>query len=141
MALLQLVYASHPFGFDQGLLNSILFQARENNRRDGITGALICREDLYLQLLEGPADMVEAAYARIRDDDRHLEVMPLARHPVARRLFADWAMRDDEARSWMWTRDEVAKGAVEDATPDDALAVFERLAREAPRPALACPHV
>ena len=64
--LLQLVYASRPFGFDAGTLTAILFDARRCNTRDGITGALICRDDLFLQLLEGPEAAVEAAYARIR---------------------------------------------------------------------------
>jgi hypothetical protein len=59
--LLQLVYASRPFGFDAGTLTAILFDARRCNTRDGITGALICRDDLFLQLLEGPEAAVEAA--------------------------------------------------------------------------------
>ena len=51
----QLIYASRPFGYDDLTLTSILMQARENNARNGITGALICREDVFLQILEGPA--------------------------------------------------------------------------------------
>ena len=51
----QLIYASRPFGYDDLTLISILMQARENNARNGITGALICREDVFLQILEGPA--------------------------------------------------------------------------------------
>jgi hypothetical protein len=134
MDLTQLVYASRPFGFDEATLNAILFEARENNARDGITGALICRQDLYLQLLEGPEAVVEAAFARIARDDRHLEVRPLLRRSAAARLFGRWAMRDDAARSWMWTMQQVAQGAVERAAPEEALAVFERLAREEPAP-------
>ena len=37
-------------------------------------GALICRDDLFLQMLEGPEAVVEAIYGRIVRDDRHLEV-------------------------------------------------------------------
>ena len=69
MAAIQLIYASRPFGFDESTLMGILFNARSKIARDDITWALICRSDLYLQLLEGPDDKVDAAYARIKEDD------------------------------------------------------------------------
>jgi hypothetical protein len=130
MPMMQLIYASHPFGFDEATLAAILVVARRCNERDGITGALICRGDLFLQLLEGPQHAVEAAYRRIEKDRRHVDIRLLSRRPVAERLFPDWAMRDDPARSWMWTQEEVNAGAIERATADEAVAIFERLARE-----------
>jgi hypothetical protein len=130
MSLTQLVYASRPFGFDAAMLNGILSDARRLNPPNDVTGALICRADLYLQLLEGPEDAVEATFARIARDDRHLEVQRLVSRPIAQRLFPDWAMRDDPARSWMWTQQEVANGALERATEAEVVAVFERLAAE-----------
>jgi hypothetical protein len=130
MDLVQIIYSSRPFGFDNALLNGILSDARRNNARDGITGALICRADLYLQLLEGPADVVEAAFSRIQRDDRHLEVEKRFGAPAAQRLFPQWSMRDDPARSWMWTQDEVANGVLASASPKQFLAVFARLADE-----------
>ena len=130
MSLVQLVYTSHPFGFDMGVLNSLLIVSRRNNARDAVTGALICRADIYLQLLEGPGDKVEAAFQRIGRDDRHLDVQRLVAGPVAERLFPDWAMRDDPARSWMWTQDEIAGGALERASPAEVRAIFARLAAE-----------
>jgi Sensors of blue-light using FAD len=45
---MQLVYASRPFGYDDLTLTGILGQARQNNARNGITGALICREDIFM---------------------------------------------------------------------------------------------
>ena len=68
MRLMQLVYASRPFGFDELTLTEILLVARRLNKRDDITGSLICREDLYLQMLEGPRAAMTAAYARISRD-------------------------------------------------------------------------
>ena len=130
MELMQLVYASRPFGFDEATLNAILSTARANNSRDNITGALICRGDVYLQLLEGPPAAVEAAYERIRRDDRHIEVTPLLRTTASQRLFGAWSMRDDEARSWMWTMAEVADGAVPRADEGEVRGIFERLAAE-----------
>lgn len=130
MPLLQLIYASRPFGYDATMLTGILFDARRCNTRDGITGALICRDDLFLQLLEGPAAAVEAAYARILRDDRHVEVRELVRRTIDEgdRMFPAWAMRDDPAQSWVWSREEVYGGAPEKTPEADVIAMFARLA-------------
>lgn len=130
MRPLQLIYSSRPFGFDDQSLNSILFKARQNNRRDGITGALVCRHDLYLQMLEGPSDLVTATYNRILSDDRHVEVEKLWSGDIEERMFPNWEMRHDPARSWMWTPDEVRSGAVLNASQDQLRAVFTRIAAE-----------
>jgi len=129
--MIQLIYSSRPFGFDDASLNGILLTARRNNARDGITGALICRHDLYLQLLEGPQEAVEARYGGIARDNRHLEVVKRMSRQVTDRMFPNWAMRDDPARSWMWTAEEVAQGALDRATPADFITIFKRLADEA----------
>ena len=130
MPIFQLIYASTPFGFDEGTLAGLLIVSRRNNERDGITGALICRGDLYLQLLEGPQEMVDSAFRRIKWDRRHVDVRLLSRQNVTERLFPEWAMRDDPARSWMWTQEEVNAGAIGRATEAEAVAIFERLASE-----------
>jgi len=127
--LMQLTYASRPFGFEASILSSILIEARRCNARDGITGALICRDDLYLQLLEGPEKAVERTYARICADDRHVEVRRLTRRMVAddARMFGAWAMRDDPAASWVWSRAEVDAGVPDRAREDEVLGMFRRL--------------
>jgi len=139
MTLMRLIYASHPFGFDDLALNGILATAQRNNARDSITGALICREDLYVQLLEGERKNVEAAFERIRRDDRHTDIVPLLIENTDQRLFPTWAMRHDPAKSWMWTREQVREGAVERATREEVLGVFVRLVAEAPGPHSGCP--
>lgn len=127
MELVQLIYASHPFGFDEGVLNGILSDARRCNSRDDITGALICRADVYLQMLEGPPSAIDSAFARIGEDDRHLDVRLLYRRVVAERLFPGWSMRDDPKHTWLWTREEVAAGALSRATDLELLSVFARV--------------
>jgi Sensors of blue-light using FAD len=128
--MIQLIYASRPFGFDATMLSGILLDARRCNTRDGITGLLICRADLYLQLLEGPEAAVDAAYRRIAADDRHMDLRLLTRRSVGDRLFPAWAMRDDPARTWLWSKAQVDDGALERATEDEVLAVFNRIADE-----------
>ena len=134
MSLMQLTYASRPFGFEAAMLAGILLDARRCNARDGISGALICRADLYLQLLEGPEDMVSAAYHRISADDRHMEIRLLTHRTVTDRLFPTWTMRDDPARSWLWTKTEVDGGALARASEEDILGVFRRIAVEPSAP-------
>lgn len=132
MSISQLIYASQPFGFDDAMLNGILMDARRNNPRHGITGMLISRADIYLQLLEGPAAAIESTFARIARDDRHLDVRRLYSSSEANRLFPNWAMRDDPARSWLWTQDEIAAGAITGASPAEIAGVFIRLAADPP---------
>ena len=128
--LKHIIYASRPFGFDDAVLKSILLSSRTNNAKSNVTGALICRSDLYLQLLEGPEDAVDQTFQRIQRDDRHLELYPLKEGKTDRRLFASWAMRDDPVKTWMWSFDEVKNGLVRKLSPEEALFVFKRLSRE-----------
>jgi len=129
--LVQLIYASQPFGYDIPVLTGILFDARRCNERDGITGALVCRNDLYLQLLEGPDAKVYAAYERIKRDDRHIDLRQLVDRPVSHRMFGDWAMLHDPATSWIWSPAEISDGILERATEVEIVALFENLAEKA----------
>jgi hypothetical protein len=127
MSLFRAIYTSRPFGFDSAVLSGILMDARRANERDGITGALICRADIYLQWLEGPEEQVRNALARIQRDDRHLEVTLHVAESVSDRMFGEWAMLHDPAATWIWTQDEVADGAVDRATPEEITTFFLRL--------------
>lgn len=127
MTITQMIYTSQPFGFDEAMLGGILVQARRNNPRNDITGCLICRQDLYLQLLEGPEAAIDALYAKIKADDRHLAVEQLSKANVLARMFPDWAMRDDPAQSWLWPPEAVAAGVLFQASPDALRAVFARV--------------
>jgi hypothetical protein len=127
MSVFRTVYSSRPFGFDTGTLSSILSDARRLNTRDGITGALICRHDIYLQWLEGPEAQVRACLSRIARDDRHVDMLVHVTESVPDRLFADWSMLHDPAATWIWTPEQVAADARETASPRDVKAFFLRL--------------
>ena len=124
MSLHQIIYTSQPFGYDTAILSGVLLDARRCNERDGITGALICRRDIYLQLLEGPEAAVHSSFERISRDDRHIGVALRVSESVADRMFGDWAMLHDPSKSWLWTEHDVAYGAVEYASADDFRDVF-----------------
>jgi hypothetical protein len=129
--LIQIIYSSRPFGYDSAMLSGVLLDARRCNMRDDITGALVCRHDIYLQLLEGPQTKVQAAFERIRRDDRHLDVKLRISEAVPARMFADWAMLHDPARSWIWSPEEIADDILDRASDADLKSVFETLATHA----------
>lgn len=127
MDLFRAVYTSRPFGFDTSILSGILMDARRLNARDDVTGALICRADVYLQMLEGPEPQVKNTLRRILRDDRHLEVTLHIEQATTDRMFGDWAMLHDPAASWIWTQQEVANGAIDRTTPAELMGFFTRL--------------
>ncbi|WP_199803339.1 BLUF domain-containing protein [Erythrobacter rubeus] len=127
----QLIYHSQPFGFDHAMLAGILVQARHNNRRNDITGALICRRDVYLQLIEGPARAIDALYSQILRDDRHCNIRMVHSETINERIFPEWEMLDDELPTLIWSEAEIEDGAVEKAEPRELHTVFERIAYKA----------
>ena len=127
----QLIYCSRPFGFDRATLAGILVEARRNNQRDEITGALICRHDIYIQLIEGPEAAIDALYARIAVDNRHCEVRLALSSEASERMFPEWEMLDDDLPSITWSTEEVADGAIERTTPAALRAMFEQVASRA----------
>jgi hypothetical protein len=64
-----------------------------------VTGALLCRREAFLQLLEGPERKVRDTFARISRDDRHLDVVLHVEEDASARMFGNWAMFHDPARS------------------------------------------
>ena len=128
---MQLVYCSQPFGFSLEILSAILVASRANNRKYDITGALICRSDIFLQLLEGPEQQVKNTYDAIQNDDRHVNVYNLINQPVEKRLFPAWAMKDDPVKTWMWSREEVSNGIVKSLSEKKVEEVFLKLSKEA----------
>ena len=127
MSFYRVIYTSRPFGFDVGTLNGILMDARRLNERDGITGALICRGDIYIQLLEGPEAQVRNTVERIGRDDRHVEMTLHVTQGVPERMFGNWAMLHDPAATWIWSHEEVDAGAAERASPGEVEAFFVQL--------------
>lgn len=91
--MLQLVYVS---SVSPNAANAdpaaILAVSRANNQADTITGLLYSDGARFLQALEGPADKVEATFARIKADPRHRALVVLSRREIEAREFGDWAM-------------------------------------------------
>ena len=123
--LKHVIYVSRPTHFDHMVLDNILTTSWSNNREVGVTGNLICHSDLFLQMLEGPSDVIHQLYETILADDRHADIIKLRDEKSELRVFPSWAMRNDSHQSWMLSRSEIANMSAE-----EALTLFERLARE-----------
>jgi len=82
-----------PFG-DAGErdIQALLEVARSRNAGLGVTGALFCDGAYFVQLLEGPAEAVEAVFASIQADPRHTDIRVVERGPAETRWFASWHM-------------------------------------------------
>jgi len=79
----------------------VLVQARANNQRHELTGALLYRGGRFVQILEGPEESVRSRFAVIAVDPRHTNVQLLRQVHISRRQFPEWTMgfrpRDDSA--------------------------------------------
>lgn len=131
MSLFKAVYSSTPFGYDAQTLAGILLDARRLNRRDGITGALICRRDVFLQYLEGPEKLVQTTLDRIKRDDRHVNVQLHIAERIPERLFGEWDMFHAETEMTIWSAAEIDDGAIERTTPIEIMGFFEQLRKDA----------
>ncbi|KQY84931.1 BLUF domain-containing protein [Brevundimonas sp. Root1423] len=94
LALERLVYESTATGTTEsiGNLAVILAESQRNNDRDGLTGALAAHRNHYIQVVEGPAQALDALLRRLESDPRHRDVTLLDREPIAERLFSGWSM-------------------------------------------------
>lgn len=91
--MFHMMYASDAATtFNKSQLTALLARAREKNRRLGITGMLIHKNDRFVQVLEGDEAIVKGLYATISGDSRHTGITVLAEGQIAQRNFQDWSM-------------------------------------------------
>ena len=93
--LVRLMYTSRAVtAVDQEELLAILKQSKANNTRSGVTGALcLCStERIFIQVLEGGREAVNALYRRILADARHTDAVLLHYQEIDERRFPGWSM-------------------------------------------------
>ena len=74
-------------------IEKILDEANENNSRSDITGKLIYRGGIFVQLLEGEKDRINSLLGRILlDNGRHENLRVLFKQPLIERVFPNWSM-------------------------------------------------
>jgi Sensors of blue-light using FAD len=94
MTLVQLMYVSQEVeGLALADYRDIVRAAQRNNRRDGLTGALVSARPYFIQCLEGPRSIVSALLERLYRDPRHTRIQLVEMREIDTREFADWDMR------------------------------------------------
>ena len=94
LALQRLVYRSRTTEAFRGAADfqQILKVAVRINSQNRITGALVLSDNIFVQVIEGPAARLDELMVRLGRDARHRDVDVLGRWGVTGRLFTGWAM-------------------------------------------------
>lgn len=71
----------------------VLFgEARSNNKKQHVSGALLLDGEHYVQVLEGDEALVRELFEHIAKDERHDSVALLESETVDARVFSRWSM-------------------------------------------------
>jgi len=91
--MLSLIYVSTSVKLlsDEELLG-ILKVSRENNSSKDITGLLLYKGGNFMQVLEGPDEVVTSLYEKIKLDARHKDVAIISKEQISARQFSSWEM-------------------------------------------------
>ena len=91
--MLSLIYVSTSIKLlTEYELLDILKISRENNLRRDITGMLLYKGGNFMQVLEGPDEVVNNLFEKIKLDQRHKDVSIISKEQIAARQFSDWGM-------------------------------------------------
>ena len=82
--------AAEPWAQDE--LRALLAGCRANNAAAGVTGLLLYRDGVFMQVLEGEEETVRSLYRRIARDPRHHDVANIWVAHAPQRRFPDWSM-------------------------------------------------
>jgi hypothetical protein len=91
----QLVYCSRSrLGPDEATeaIADIVHVAAFLNARHGITGALTLQDGVFIQVLEGAPSALDILMLHLHFDQRHDDIVVMARGRIDRRAFAAWGM-------------------------------------------------
>lgn len=109
-----LLYVSTPCALpNPAAMARIAAAARALNPGLDVSGMLLWSDSSFAQLLEGPAEAVDATFARVRRDARHRDLRPIARWAGLERLFAGRPMglaRLSEQDGWRLLQRRTAPG-------------------------------
>lgn len=89
----RLIYISSPTrDMSSQELKDLLEWCLGYNPPNGITGLLLYRPGMFMQVLEGEESEIRALYTRIKRDTRHRDVTDVSSGNVPMRRFDHWSM-------------------------------------------------
>jgi len=92
--LYRLIYKSKSSGsISKNDLRDIMYTSLENNRAEGVNGALLATQSHFLQFLEGGFEEVNETFFRITKDPRHRDIKLVSFGPADAVLFSQWRMK------------------------------------------------
>lgn len=93
MNLLRIIYVSSAVHLlETSELEAILESSVRHNEQQEVTGMLLYAEGAFIQVLEGPEEMVDETYSRISEDNRHRGLILIQREQIEHRDFNLWNM-------------------------------------------------
>jgi len=137
--LIQIIYVSFATMAlklnSKNIIENILKEARDFNGKNDITGQLLYRSGIFVQLLEGDKIQVENLLGKIvLDRKRHENVKVILNQNVTKRIFSNWSMDykevDDKSLSLLnailpWQNIINAADKDEFVPPEKILKVFQ----------------
>lgn len=91
--LSQLVYISvRKENCTDAEIDKILEASNRKNGEIDVTGVLLYSKTKFIQVLEGDKDEILNLYDKIKEDDRHRNVMFLSLRAIKKRDFPSWQM-------------------------------------------------
>ena len=78
---------------DLGELDRLRKQCHSANAEHGVTGALYYGDQVFFQVLEGPAQKLEQLHANLLRDLRHTDFKLLSQTEITHRFFSKWDMK------------------------------------------------
>ena len=91
--MLSLLYVSTSIKlFSEEELLEMLKVSRDNNKALDITGLLLYKGGNFMQVLEGPDEVVNSLYEKIKLDPRHKDVTVISSEQIPARQFPAWEM-------------------------------------------------
>ena len=91
-SILYVSRASLSPGGEEEEVERLVAAARERNRRQRVSGALIFTGHHFAQVLEGTVEDVDAIMASILCDPRHRSLRSFSSEAATRRRFANWGL-------------------------------------------------
>jgi hypothetical protein len=125
--LKRVVYVSEKTDVSETTLKDIIASSKKNNPGEDVTGCLLSGSNSFLQLLEGPTDVIDTLYSKISRDNRHENVVTLCDEKIDERLFLSWSMKLAPFENMEWSNEDFNSGNFLDITSEAALNVFIRL--------------
>ncbi len=117
---------------DEDELLLLLQEARERNRKLGVTGMLLYKEGNFMQMLEGERQVILELYDMITKDSRHKDVTKIMTGDIKKRNYAEWSMgffNMDQAGNFPKYNEYIDQNLTLRSFQDDAKHVYRFITR------------